>query len=79
MPVKNRDGYLRQTFERAFIKEVVAKNEEFVRDSPKAVNVLNVVWDDVYEVSKSYDTADNYAEGIHAAVFGGVLFFPPQP
>ena len=35
-----------------------------VRYSPEAVNDLNAVWDDVYEASKSYDTADNYVEGL---------------
>lgn len=36
--------------------------------SPAAVSDLEMIWDDVYEASSDYDTADNYVNGIREKI-----------
>ena len=41
-----------------------------VRYSPSAGNDIDSIWDVVYSVSRNYEVADNYIEGIIEAVEG---------
>ena len=39
-----------------------------VRYSPRAGNDIDSIWDVVYSVSRNYDVADNYIDGIIEAI-----------
>ncbi len=39
-----------------------------VRYSPRAVNDIDSIWDVVYSVSRNYDVADEYIDGIIEAI-----------
>ncbi len=51
-----------------------------VRYTPEAMRDMDAVWDDVYEVSKSYDIADRYVEEFVDAIAVKKTFpFPGIP